>query len=111
MWMFFFFFQAEGGIRFLTVTGVQTCALPISTRCGGPRRGVRHPPLHAPPRQIESRSRGAAAAEEGCDDCQPVRHRIYLRQRFAWEAERVEPQTAPSAFSRQLFTRWPMAAG
>src|SRR2546430_10481226 len=30
---FFFFFQAEDGIRDLTVTGVQTCALPIS--CSG----------------------------------------------------------------------------
>src|SRR5256886_11243994 len=29
---FFFFFQAEDGIRDLTVTGVQTCALPISGR-------------------------------------------------------------------------------
>src|SRR6266853_4337243 len=29
---FFFFFQAEDGIRDLTVTGVQTCALPISRR-------------------------------------------------------------------------------
>src|SRR6266478_8322321 len=28
----FFFFQAEDGIRDLTVTGVQTCALPISSR-------------------------------------------------------------------------------
>src|SRR6266478_7838865 len=28
--MQFFFFQAEDGIRDLTVTGVQTCALPIS---------------------------------------------------------------------------------
>src|SRR2546430_11797776 len=28
--LFFFFFQAEDGIRDLTVTGVQTCALPIS---------------------------------------------------------------------------------
>src|SRR5690349_23224977 len=28
--MFFFFFQAEDGIRDLYVTGVQTCALPIS---------------------------------------------------------------------------------
>src|SRR2546430_5543201 len=27
--MYFFFFQAEDGIRDLTVTGVQTCALPI----------------------------------------------------------------------------------
>src|SRR5207245_3590305 len=36
-----FFFQAEDGIRDATVTGVQTCALPISSRragslcCGG----------------------------------------------------------------------------
>src|SRR2546427_7096684 len=29
MFFFFFFFQAEDGIRDLTVTGVQTCALPI----------------------------------------------------------------------------------
>src|SRR2546430_8731938 len=28
--LFLFFFQAEDGIRDLTVTGVQTCALPIS---------------------------------------------------------------------------------
>src|SRR2546430_8212178 len=28
---YFFFFQAEDGIRDLTVTGVQTCALPIFT--------------------------------------------------------------------------------
>src|SRR5216683_7816971 len=31
--LFFFFFQAEDGIRDLIVTGVQTCALPIY---GGP---------------------------------------------------------------------------
>src|SRR5689334_24778582 len=30
--IFFFFFQAEDGIRDGTVTGVQTCALPISLR-------------------------------------------------------------------------------
>src|SRR2546430_13743714 len=29
----FFFFQAEDGIRDLTVTGVQTCALPIYLFC------------------------------------------------------------------------------
>src|SRR5262249_58132305 len=29
--MFFFFFQAEDGIRDWSVTGVQTCALPIFT--------------------------------------------------------------------------------
>src|SRR2546430_3662702 len=37
---FFFFFQAEDGIRDLTVTGVQTCALPIlGLDSGGPRAG------------------------------------------------------------------------
>src|SRR5438874_4166296 len=30
--VFVFFFQAEDGIRDLYVTGVQTCALPISSR-------------------------------------------------------------------------------
>src|SRR3712207_7174093 len=29
--VFFFFFQAEDGIRDIGVTGVQTCALPISS--------------------------------------------------------------------------------
>src|SRR5205809_6953522 len=30
---FFFFFQAEDGIRDVAVTGVQTCALPILSSC------------------------------------------------------------------------------
>src|SRR5438445_2158767 len=33
---FFFFFQAEDGIRDIGVTGVQTCALPISAAAGWP---------------------------------------------------------------------------
>src|SRR2546430_7277538 len=33
----FFFFQAEDGIRDLTVTGVQTCALPICSTKRKPR--------------------------------------------------------------------------
>src|SRR2546426_5165865 len=36
--LFFFFFQAEDGIRDYKVTGVQTCALPISAACRGPAR-------------------------------------------------------------------------
>src|SRR5215203_6772410 len=31
IYLFFFFFQAEDGIRDIGVTGVQTCALPISS--------------------------------------------------------------------------------
>src|SRR2546430_6882776 len=40
-----FFFQAEDGIRDLTVTGVQTCALPISPVRRGPQSagGERRP--------------------------------------------------------------------
>src|SRR5438876_1534680 len=34
--LFFFFFQAEDGIRDGRVTGVQTCALPISILAAGP---------------------------------------------------------------------------
>src|SRR2546425_4853466 len=44
--MVFFFFQAEDGIRDKLVTGVQTCALPISRESGsvqdvGPARRAR----------------------------------------------------------------------
>src|SRR5256885_15936061 len=37
IYFFFFFFQAEDGIRDYKVTGVQTCALPIS---GGGEQGL-----------------------------------------------------------------------
>src|SRR2546430_17615575 len=37
--LYVFFFQAEDGIRDLTVTGVQTCALPILARHSA-RRGI-----------------------------------------------------------------------
>src|SRR6266478_6754571 len=56
----FFFFQAEDGIRDLTVTGVQTCALPIS--CWRPwrlgsrraREGSRARAASAPPADRKS---------------------------------------------------------
>src|SRR2546430_4048053 len=40
VFIFFFFFQAEDGIRDLTVTGVQTCALPISGSSQAPKRKI-----------------------------------------------------------------------
>src|SRR5437867_12948819 len=48
--MLFFFFQAEDGIRDRTVTGVQTCALPIS----------RTPPTARRPRCAVRRAAGSA---------------------------------------------------
>src|SRR2546422_1581182 len=38
--LFFFFFQAEDGIRDVAVTGVQTCALPIYRRQQGHLLGI-----------------------------------------------------------------------
>src|SRR5215813_4529797 len=50
--LFFFFFQAEDGIRDADVTGVQTCALPISPGAGHRRRHARRgaAPRGRPPR-------------------------------------------------------------
>src|SRR3989441_6116737 len=45
--VFFFFFQAEDGIRDKLVTGVQTCALPISRKCCS---------FHRRPEQIDNRA-------------------------------------------------------
>src|SRR2546430_4341819 len=45
----FFFFQAEDGIRDLTVTGVQTCALPICACSGSHSRRRLHPEVSASP--------------------------------------------------------------
>src|SRR2546427_3442061 len=56
LWLSFFFFQAEDGIRDLTVTGVQTCALPISDHCDG---GLQQRLAHAV-------GRLAARAGRGC---------------------------------------------
>src|SRR2546426_12448519 len=57
---FFFFFQAEDGIRDYKVTGVQTCALPISPLSGGALRArSRGPPHHRPLRALRGRHGGA----------------------------------------------------
>src|SRR5256886_10272972 len=54
----FFFFQAEDGIRDLTVTGVQTCALPILVYNSAPsHRGLEPKGRHAA--EPESRLDGA----------------------------------------------------
>src|SRR5256885_14950272 len=52
--MYFFFFQAEDGIRDYKVTGVQTCALPICLRGEHVRYEREVPQPDGPPRHIES---------------------------------------------------------
>src|SRR3989449_1477543 len=59
--LFFFFFQAEDGIRDVAVTGVQTCALPIyppGAQTQRARPAASPPPARAPDiRRISARSR------------------------------------------------------
>src|SRR2546427_13156527 len=64
--MYFYLFQAEDGIRDLTVTGVQTCALPISLSWPRVRwlscAGDREAPTTATERGAWRVCRAAAAA-------------------------------------------------
>src|SRR5687768_17916374 len=57
--LFFFFFQAEDGIRDVAVTGVQTCALPISRRPVLDRPDRNRRPRPAGPRSPRGRDRVA----------------------------------------------------
>src|SRR2546430_13687229 len=58
----FFFFQAEDGIRDLTVTGVQTCALPIYFSPNLERLGYSQASLRDGPRaNLSGLGRGASA--------------------------------------------------
>src|SRR2546430_4972756 len=73
--LFIFFFQAEDGIRDLTVTGVQTCALPICVRSapGAPTqlegpRGVDDPAEGPPERRFEGALFGRIGIGDGGED-------------------------------------------
>src|SRR5689334_25436863 len=68
--MLCFFFQAEDGIRDGTVTGVQTCALPISGKIRFPGSAL----LSADPLQPAAPARPAGPV------CAGDRHRLPARQ-------------------------------
>src|SRR3712207_8814351 len=73
---FFFFFQAEDGIRDIGVTGVQTCALPIS-----------HPDTI---RWVVRRKAVLVAAVEGgllSVDEACARYRLTLDEYLSWRSE------------------------
>src|SRR5205085_7901474 len=74
-----FFFQAEDGIRDLTVTGVQTCALPIFRLrvvvLGELREGDVREHWIAARRQHPRRSDGSG------DESRPIRGRVLVARR------------------------------
>src|SRR5690554_7769488 len=101
LFFFFFFFQAEDGIRDADVTGVQTCALPISSStrskepCDDPRRDEHlrrdERDRHAP-RVRRSRRGREERARHGSEE----RRALRLLQRAA------RPTEAPVVGSERL---------
>src|SRR2546430_11098178 len=68
----FFFFQAEDGIRDLTVTGVQTCALPISEREHAHGQHNGREGARATPEEHEAERREGRADDERPTSPEPV---------------------------------------
>src|SRR5207245_7053077 len=74
-WIILFFFQAEDGIRDATVTGVQTCALPI---CGDFHSFFAHDVLPCPARAHQAPRMTrlfAPALRTACGKARPCRRR------------------------------------
>src|SRR5687768_18032168 len=89
-----FFFQAEDGIRDVAVTGVQTCALPISDAVEadhllaiGAAAGQRRAQLHLERARLERLARGAAVERPAALD---RRARLLLRSEERREGKSVD---------------------
>src|SRR2546430_8353361 len=102
----FFFFQAEDGIRDLTVTGVQTCALPIfelaqelDKRAGGAAPGEKQ-------RVLLQVNVAGEAQKSGCapDETSVVGHRIAAQPHLALEGlMTIAPFTDDQDVQRRTF--------
>src|SRR2546425_13122904 len=98
----FFFFQAEDGIRDKLVTGVQTCALPISqtsrpgviSRHVGRRTGLRSAHKSLDPRRSHKRNAGFCLPTSGQPRTRP--------DRLTERREPIEPRWLRSLVSRNL---------
>src|SRR2546430_12049030 len=106
----FVFFQAEDGIRYLTVTGVQTCALPIypislssaSAAAASASASRPAPPAPAPSTRTSS-SRCACASRRasgaGIVNCEAVASRSEERRvgeegRFRWSPDHLKKKNS-----------------
>src|SRR6266536_4518562 len=94
---FFFFFQAEDGIRDPLVTGVQTCALPILLVTRGEAGIAGMPPDKVAPLRVEEERRSAAVV--GVTEVEFLDHPyglveygIALRRDLAAAIRRLQPQ-------------------
>src|SRR5438128_10364756 len=80
-----FFFQAEDGIRAATVTGVQTCALPISGRreCSRSERSIPRAGTRAGSRRARQPEIGRASCRERVE-ISVVAEPMKKRRRAMW---------------------------
>src|SRR5689334_24547117 len=89
-----FFFQAEDGIRDGTVTGVQTCALPISRLPAEPpphrprqptlEKWLRRKLTHSPPTRIQRPRRSTFNCRSLIFDCRSEERRVGKECRSRW---------------------------
>src|SRR2546422_10775206 len=109
--VFFFFFQAEDGIRDVAVTGVQTCALPISLVFGReagcdvvvPGKDVsrRHAEIVASPKGyllVDSSTNGTFVNEEQVQGQRLLARGDVLRigdEKFRFYADLAAPASGP----------------
>src|SRR6266536_6690311 len=92
-WYLFFFFQAEDGIRDPLVTGVQTCALPISA--GPCEQTATRSFCHDPGSDTQIRQQRAVAARHRRGDPESTTVR-FGRQRIRMSDVPVAVEEPPS---------------
>src|SRR3989449_3463614 len=91
-----FFFQAEDGIRYVAVTGVQTCALPIYQEI----RDERHP---AERREAHHLQTGRPQVQDGDDEVEPGGER---RDAQDLEAQQPEVRSEERRVGKECRSRW-----
>src|SRR5574338_1671683 len=103
-YLFFFFFQAEDGIRDAMVTGVQTCALPIWRTAVPVQRA-------SGPRALAFRWASSAAVSMSGDRDQRLRTIERRAERFPRPPCRTAVHRGPTLGSRVLSSDVPSCRG
>src|SRR5207245_6367313 len=102
-----FFFQAEDGIRDATVTGVQTCALPISALTASPDNGRNRPPVYsgapARPSAQKTGSSGQGALPMAAVSARSEERRVGKEGRWRWWADREKTKKERGRGSRAKY--------
>src|SRR5207248_11069002 len=91
-----FCFQAEGGIRYRTVTGVQTCALPISRAPAAWHLAMWSPELNA--KLLELAQTKVALYDAYISEMRSEERRVGKECSSRWAAERYKDNDQTSSY-------------